>query len=171
MLYWFPAATSASGRRARQKLDVSGKIHATDDICTDAGGGKCLSSAGGGGVIITYHMVAASYGSGGKYYSQTKSYNCPEGSSAVQTYCTQNKITCDTGTVDYCSCQVSGKTASVTAYAMQLTQCYTPIGASNSCYPTSPCTPDSSGQWCTINCGIYSCIMEFQCGMKQTVGQ
>lgn len=31
-----------------QKLDVSGQIHATDDICTDAGGGKCLSSLGGG---------------------------------------------------------------------------------------------------------------------------
>jgi hypothetical protein len=31
------------------KLDVSGKIHATDDICTDLGGGKCLSTIGGGG--------------------------------------------------------------------------------------------------------------------------
>jgi hypothetical protein len=30
------------------KLDVSGQIHATGDICTDVGGGKCLSSAGGG---------------------------------------------------------------------------------------------------------------------------
>src|SRR3989344_2498264 len=32
-----------------QKLDVvGGQIHATGDICTDAGGGKCLSTAGGG---------------------------------------------------------------------------------------------------------------------------
>lgn len=30
-------------------VDVTGKIKATDDICTDAGGGKCLSTAGGGG--------------------------------------------------------------------------------------------------------------------------
>ncbi|MBI2655387.1 tail fiber domain-containing protein [Candidatus Woesearchaeota archaeon] len=30
------------------KLDVAGNIHATADICTDAGGGKCLSTAGGG---------------------------------------------------------------------------------------------------------------------------
>ena len=29
-----------------QKLDVSGEIHATGDICTDVGGGKCLSSGG-----------------------------------------------------------------------------------------------------------------------------
>jgi len=32
-----------------QKLDVSGQIHASGDICTDAGGGKCLSTGGGGG--------------------------------------------------------------------------------------------------------------------------
>ena len=30
-----------------QKLDVSGQIHATGDICTDAGGGVCLSTGGG----------------------------------------------------------------------------------------------------------------------------
>lgn len=31
------------------KLDVDGQIHATDDICTDSGGGVCLSSASTGG--------------------------------------------------------------------------------------------------------------------------
>ena len=30
-----------------QKLDVVGKIHASDDICTDLNGGKCLSTGGG----------------------------------------------------------------------------------------------------------------------------
>lgn len=38
------------------KLDVAGKIHATDDVCTDLGGGKCLSTVadgGGGGGTIT----------------------------------------------------------------------------------------------------------------------
>jgi hypothetical protein len=35
-----------------QKLDVSGQIHASGDICTDAGGGKCLSAVGGGGAGI-----------------------------------------------------------------------------------------------------------------------
>lgn len=36
-----------------QKLDVAGgQIHATGDICTDTGGGKCLSSVGGGNLSI-----------------------------------------------------------------------------------------------------------------------
>jgi hypothetical protein len=30
-----------------QKLDVAGQIHASGDICTDAGGGKCLSTVSG----------------------------------------------------------------------------------------------------------------------------
>jgi len=30
-----------------RKLDVSGRIHATGDICTDMGGGACLSTGGG----------------------------------------------------------------------------------------------------------------------------
>jgi len=33
------------------KLDVDGEIHATGDICTDAGGGVCLSTAGGSGNV------------------------------------------------------------------------------------------------------------------------
>jgi len=36
-----------------QKLDVAGQIHATGDICTDQGGGVCLST-GGGGLICIY---------------------------------------------------------------------------------------------------------------------
>lgn len=43
----------------RQKLDVLGQIHASDDVCTDAGGGKCLSTAGGpaGGVVTVSSEV------------------------------------------------------------------------------------------------------------------
>ena len=33
------------------EVEVLGKLHATGDICTDAGGVKCLSTAGGGAVI------------------------------------------------------------------------------------------------------------------------
>ena len=32
-----------------EKLDVAGTIHSTGDICTDAGGGECLSTVSGGG--------------------------------------------------------------------------------------------------------------------------
>lgn len=39
-----PTATNPQAR-----LDVQGNIHATQDICTDAAGGKCLSTAGGAG--------------------------------------------------------------------------------------------------------------------------
>ena len=40
-------------RTPAHPLDVVGEIHATDDICTDAGGGVCLSTAGGGGGFWT----------------------------------------------------------------------------------------------------------------------
>ena len=40
-----------------QKLDVTGQIHATADICTDAGGGECLSTAGGGGIDAAPYVV------------------------------------------------------------------------------------------------------------------
>jgi len=33
-----------------QKLDVDGQIHATEDICTDADGGACLSAVGAGSI-------------------------------------------------------------------------------------------------------------------------
>ncbi len=47
-----------------QKLDVAGQIHATNDICTDANGGKCLSTAAGlpSGAIIAYGGAAAPNG-------------------------------------------------------------------------------------------------------------
>jgi len=35
------------------RLDVNGNIHATGDICTDQGGGKCLSSVSSGGTSIS----------------------------------------------------------------------------------------------------------------------
>ncbi len=44
-----------------QRLDVVGQIHASGDICTDAGGGKCLSSAGGGSSLIGLTGIAPSF--------------------------------------------------------------------------------------------------------------
>ncbi len=40
-----------------QALDVSGQIHASGDVCTDQGGGKCLSTAGGGGNPIAVNLI------------------------------------------------------------------------------------------------------------------
>jgi prepilin-type N-terminal cleavage/methylation domain-containing protein len=50
-----------------QKLDVADQIHATGDICTDAGGGKCLSSVG---------SVAGSTYFGGMYMQDWSSATC-----------------------------------------------------------------------------------------------
>jgi hypothetical protein len=48
-----------------QKLDVSGQIHASEDICTDAGGGKCLSTvgsgSGGGSGILSCSLKTCSF--------------------------------------------------------------------------------------------------------------
>ena len=41
-----------------QKLDVNGNIHATGDICTEAGGGKCLSTVAGISEIVTVNEAA-----------------------------------------------------------------------------------------------------------------
>lgn len=53
-----------------QKLDVTGQIHATGDICTDAGGGICLSQLAGllprATIII---KVSNPDGAGGPYLS------------------------------------------------------------------------------------------------------
>jgi len=50
------------------KLDVNGNVHASGDICTDAGGGKCLSSASGpwtvSGDNIYYGVVSGNVGIG-----------------------------------------------------------------------------------------------------------
>jgi hypothetical protein len=45
-----------------QKLDVVGQIHASGDICTDSGGGKCLSTAGGSS-LLGLTTLAPSYNS------------------------------------------------------------------------------------------------------------
>jgi hypothetical protein len=55
-----------------QKLDVVGQIHATGDICTDAGGGKCLSSGGSSDGGKGIEIIAV--------HSQTPAIpNCPAG--------------------------------------------------------------------------------------------
>ena len=43
------------------KLDVTGKIHATGDVCTDLNGGKCLSSGSGSG-FSSVRVVGQDFG-------------------------------------------------------------------------------------------------------------
>lgn len=42
------------------ELDVDGRIHATDDICTDLNGGKCLSTVGDGGGVSYWTQTDSS---------------------------------------------------------------------------------------------------------------
>ncbi len=66
----------------KYKLDVAGAIHATSDICTDSGGGKCLSdppppldcSACGTG-----HSCWDSYTAGNSNYEHCGSICTPAG--------------------------------------------------------------------------------------------
>jgi hypothetical protein len=80
-----------------KKLDVAGEIHATGDICTDQGGGKCLSNmpSGSGGSIPIYqgpagcnnalftttscrtlYCAGIQFGEGGGIVSYEKYYSC-----------------------------------------------------------------------------------------------
>jgi len=46
----------------QQKLDVTGQIHATGDICTDTGGGVCLGSSGNQSLSISGNTLSISGG-------------------------------------------------------------------------------------------------------------
>jgi len=57
---WAPLYIDAANQRVgianptpTEKLDVTGKIHATDDVCSNVDGGKCLSSIRGYGLDCT----------------------------------------------------------------------------------------------------------------------
>lgn len=158
---------------------LNGLIIDKGNLCL---GTDCRSSwpAEGGGVIITYHMDAVSYQSGNTYYSQTKTYNCPEGSTAVQTYCktyptqlcrTQADCSMSYVNADACNCSVSGRTATVKAYASgnQAYSCMNDYCYCQYCYLVDSCTPGQGYTYCG-GAGV-SCTMEFQCGAKQTVGE
>ncbi len=51
-------------------LDINGDIHATNDICTDLNGGKCLSSVAPSNVTVTYFKVDKSDLAGGTSYTR-----------------------------------------------------------------------------------------------------
>ncbi len=76
VLYYSGSNIGIGTTTPSQKLDVYGQIHATGDICTNVGGGKCVSTAGG----------AASFGGlyeQGPYVNYvnpvTGGYSCPTG--------------------------------------------------------------------------------------------
>ncbi len=155
----------------------------------------------GGGVITTYRMEASSYRVGNNYYSKTVSYNCPAGSSVVNVVCSSNKVQVGAGSGnqcspgcqanpnyyslnDSCSCSYVANTATLKASVQQIKQassascdplwCFPEKTLTDFCYPHREDTYPPF-YWSTYSCYIPSgtpqCAVEFQCGIKQTVGQ
>jgi len=130
-------------------------------------GTDCISSwsQAGTGVVTTYRMSAVSTAT-----AEVKTYDCPEGTEAVQTYCKSAPYRCDNNILaEGCSCSVSGRTATLTAYVLRsvnpcecVAPCCPAVGAVNNC--------SVAGLSCGGACTPSSCEMEFQCGIKTEVG-
>ena len=86
------------------RLDVNGNIHATGDICTDQGGGNCLSSTSGGGgsVPSDYFFIKTNNGNLGFYLKKDISQKTIENTavSGVEGECTNYRSYCDFKVVD-----------------------------------------------------------------------
>jgi hypothetical protein len=138
-------------------------------------GSDCRSSWPRAGVILTYQMSVSAYVQGNTYYSKGISYNCPEGSNAIQIYCSTIMMDARYGQdFNACVCSTGGRTASLT---QQVSKCDSYMGYPD-CSPASSCTPytwyDSGGlEYMSIFCELppTACVMEFQCGVKQAVGE
>ena len=158
-------------------------------------GSDCRNSwAEIGGLVYNYRMEASAYKifnptmGVDEYFSKTTWYACPGGSSVVNIACGQNMVT--TGSSNYagclgsnsccfvqtdsCSCTTGGNTAFLRAQARQYTQGYN-VGGQwylvDYCYPhAEACFGGSDRITCALPGGSPQCWMEFQCGLKQTVG-
>jgi len=161
-------------------------------------GESCISEwteAGTGGAIVTYRMEATSYQVDDEYFSETVSYDCPEGSSVVNISCSENmvntrqSVNCtedpcpDYVQTNSCSCSRDDNKAILQAnvvkyggYCGDCTYGWTCKGY----WVTGYCEPSRTyNRWgqcsyeydCYLPSGDPQCTMEFQCGIKQTVGE
>jgi len=152
-------------------------------------GTDCRDSWPETGVVTTYRLQAAGYQVGNNYYSKSVSYTCPEDSTVVNIYLSTSNVTiqssqgggcnwgCQSGMCNpyqsnSCSYSVSGSTATLLARIVQTYEvdcsCCRGYSLVNSCYP------HRGDYWGYPIYGCYipgGCTMEFQCGIKQTVGQ
>jgi len=104
---WINGSVGIGMTSPAQKLDVAGQIHATGDICTDLGRGRCLNTTGTPLVSIAYS---------GWSLVDTGWATCPAGYTAVT--CTQEINSVDAGSMhanarynrsaDNRSCRVTG---------------------------------------------------------------
>lgn len=134
-------------------------------------GTSCISSW----IQTTYQMNAASYDVGANSYSKTVEYTCPVGTVAIQTYYKPSlpSPTCLPG-LDACLYSVSadGRTAQLKAWAVQRWEDESVTGCSGIYYNlVDSCIYDYWAHPYGQDCGIATCTVEFQCGIKQVVGQ
>ncbi len=83
----------------QQKLDVAGQVHASGDICTDAGGGQCLSTSGGS--IGKLNCIPSYCDTGGT------GCNMVCGAGYTVTGCAAGGNAYSTATFSSCSCSAS----------------------------------------------------------------
>ena len=143
------------------------------------------------GFITTYRLEATGYRVGDKYYGDSSSFTCPEDSNVVNIYLSKNDVRiqgaqggaciwgCQAGQCSYsyqnsCSYSISGSTATLRAHIVESYEpdcaCCTGYSLVDYCYPHT-----GSGGWpkwsCSIPGGSLQCVMEFQCGKKEKVGE
>ena len=143
---------------------VNGLIIDKGNLCL---GASCRNTWPETGVVQAYHMSATAT----SYAWQQKTYNCPEGTAAIQTYCKSAPYTCGGSVIGQgCGCSVSGRTAILTAYVALISR---PCGdcVSPCCPSYNPGSTCSAIGYCDAYCLPSVCEMEFQCGMKTEVGQ
>jgi hypothetical protein len=131
-------------------------------------GGECGSVWPEKGVFVTYRMTVDAYIQGSTYYAKSIGYSCPEGTSAVITYCSPIiKDGQDLPNYNLCSCSVGSNRATLTQL---VTFCR--CTGTCSCSAAGSCTP-YSGYWHEDYCQLayQSCVMEFQCGARQVISQ
>jgi len=160
-------------------------------------GENCISNwteAGTGGAVVTFRMEATSYQVGNEYFAKTVSYNCPGGGNVVNISCGAKMVDvrgdpgctedpCPSFTqANSCSCSGSGDRATLVASVVKYGGNCSDCTYGHTCagyWVTNYCTPSlSRDMWgrCTYQYDCYlpggspQCTMEFQCGIKQTVG-
>lgn len=153
-------------------------------------GSACRTSWPETGIVTTYQMTTSSYIVSPYYYAGRVSYSCPAGSDVVNIQISQNMTSVGgviwapesgcTGPYPYnqenvCKYSISGSTITLEAKVIEVTTggmygtCRDGRAFVSSCYPRSLDPWAITKAQCEL--GPNPCKIEFQCGIKQTVGQ
>ena len=153
-------------------------------------GEDCRESWPATGVVTTYHLEASSYQVDNEYFADSSSFTCPDGSNVVNIYLSERNVHiqssngggciwgCQAGMcggydTNSCSYSINGSIATLRARVLQGyhvdCECCTGYSLVDYCYPHSVPPWNLSYYTCHLPSGSPQCIMEFQCGIKETV--